>query len=184
MTDEELVSKITKGETELFGEIIGRYEDKLKRYVTRLINQDEAETEDVVEEVFIRAYHNLNGYKKEWKFNSWIYRIGHNVAIDWLKKRRVKIEKMEIEEEKWDTGEEGMEEKMIREEGEGKVARMMNKLKKEDRELLWLCYFEDKSYEELADIFQVTTNSVAVRLNRAKKKLKFIWEKEHEEPKK
>jgi RNA polymerase sigma-70 factor (ECF subfamily) len=183
MTDEELVTRITKGETELFSEIIERYGDKLSRYVQRIINQEREEVEDVVEDTLIAAYKNLNSYKSGYKFSSWIYRIGHNRAIDWMRKQKIKTENIEGMEEVIGNGDEEIEDGLIRAEDQEKVWRMLGKLPEREREILELYYFEDQNYEDIADILEISTNNVAVRLNRAKKKLKYIWEK-YEKPEK
>lgn len=183
MTDEELVGKITGGETELFGEIIERYEKPLVRYVRRVINQNETEVEDVVEETLVAAYKNLNSYKKGLKFSSWIYRIGHNKAIDWMRQHKIKWEEIEDKEELIGSGDEEIEDGIIRQEESEKVGKVLAKLTEADREIIELYYFEEQNYQDIADVLQISVNNVAVRLNRAKKKLKYLWEN-HEQQKK
>jgi DNA-directed RNA polymerase specialized sigma subunit, sigma24 homolog len=71
MTDEQLIEKIKK-DSEVFGEIIDRYQKKLERYIFYLIG-DKNETLDLVQEVFIKVYVNLNGFDVGKKFSSWIF---------------------------------------------------------------------------------------------------------------
>ena len=78
MTDEEIVRLVQLGEKEKYGEIVERYERQLLIYVRRLINQREEEVEDLVQDVFISAYVNIQGFDHKLKFSSWIYRIAHN----------------------------------------------------------------------------------------------------------
>lgn len=180
MTDEEVVEKIIEGDTELFAELIERYEKKLGRYIGHIINQGREDVEDVVEETLIAGYKNLLAFNPKLKFSSWIYRIGHNQAIDWMRKNRLKTEPIEEREEFIDNAEEEIEDRLIREETEDKIWELIGKLPKQDRELVDLYYFEDQTYRDLADIFRISTNNVAVRLNRAKKRLKYLWENQNE----
>ncbi len=99
MTDEEIVVLVQKGEVENFGLIIDKYQRKLFWYVKNLINQADGEVEDLVEEVLIKAYQNIQGFETDKKFSSWIYRIAHNLAVDFMKKSKLKTTTIEDKEE-------------------------------------------------------------------------------------
>ena len=85
LPDEELVELIIKDDQELFGERVTRYQDKLERYILRLGSSKE-QSQDVVQDTFIKAFKNLRGFNQSLKFSSWIYRIAHNEAINLFKK--------------------------------------------------------------------------------------------------
>ena len=85
LSDEQLVEIIRKKDKELFSEIIKRYQTKLSHYLRKFI-YDPDELEDVLQLVFIKSYKNLYGFNVNKKFSSWIYRITHNEAINYLKK--------------------------------------------------------------------------------------------------
>jgi len=86
-TDEEIVELVSKGNKELYAEIIQRYQTKLMRYAQYLID-DYAKASDAVQESFIKAYINLNGFNTKKKFSSWIYRIVHNEAMNLVNKHK------------------------------------------------------------------------------------------------
>ncbi|KKQ24461.1 MAG: RNA polymerase sigma-70 factor, ECF subfamily [Candidatus Roizmanbacteria bacterium GW2011_GWC1_37_12] len=90
MSDEELITKIRTKDKELYAEIIRRYEAKLLRYANYLIN-DKDKAADIVQEAFIKAYINLNGFEVKKKFSSWIYRIVHNQAVNFIKKNKKEV---------------------------------------------------------------------------------------------
>lgn len=90
ITDKELVRLTIKEDKELFSYIIDRYERKLIAYVNRLIN-NKYEAEDLVQQTFMNTYINLNSFDQKKKFSSWIYRIAHNQAVTWLRKKRYKF---------------------------------------------------------------------------------------------
>src|SRR3989344_7261282 len=85
LTDEQIVVKTISEDKEYFAMIIDRYEEKLLRYANYLI-KDEYKAVDVVQESFIKAYSNLNGFTPTKKFSSWIYRIVHNQSMNIIKK--------------------------------------------------------------------------------------------------
>src|SRR4030066_1257110 len=87
LSDEKVVLLIREKDKELYSEIIRRYEKKLLGYANYLIF-DEADAADVVQNTFIKAYINLNGFKIGNKFSSWIYRIAHNEAMNVLNKHK------------------------------------------------------------------------------------------------
>jgi len=91
MTDEEIVSMALR-ESSMFGHIIERYEAQLCRYIRRLGVRTVEDQQDVLQEIFIKVYKNLNSFDTSLKFSSWVYRIAHNEAITWFRKQNVRPE--------------------------------------------------------------------------------------------
>ena len=91
LTDEEIVVK-TLQDKQFFGEIVDRYEAKLTRYIARLGVRNPEDQLDVLQEIFLKVYKNLNGFDRSLQFSSWIYRISHNEAISWYRKKNVRPE--------------------------------------------------------------------------------------------
>src|SRR4051812_39173558 len=87
-SDEQIVAQIQNGKSDLFGIIVERYEARFKRYATKFI-KSHFDSEDVIQEVFIKAYRNIQSFDASRKFSSWIYRIAHNEFINFIKKRRI-----------------------------------------------------------------------------------------------
>ena len=87
LSDEEVVEITRTKNKETYAEIIKRYQKKLMRYATYLLNDDD-KAADVVQESFIKAYENLNSFNSNKKFSSWIYRIVHNQAINLINKHK------------------------------------------------------------------------------------------------
>lgn len=175
MTDEGVVKKVQSGEVEIFGELVKRYENKLRRYVGHIINRQGEEVEDIVQEAFIKVYENIQDFEAERKFGSWIYRITHNLCIDYFRKYRAG-EKINEMEDWLESGEKLIEELAIEAETKKGVAQAIEKLDVKYKEIIVLYYFEDKSYEEISDILHIPTNNVGVLLFRAKEKLKKLYE--------
>ena len=97
LSDEALVELVCSQNQELYAEIVRRYQDKLMRYA-HYLTQNEDQAADVVQEAFIKAFINLKGFNTKKKFSSWIYRIVHNQAINYLKKYQKEIS---LEDNQW-----------------------------------------------------------------------------------
>lgn len=169
MTDEQIIEKIKK-DKDAFGEIIDRYQKKLERYIFYLIS-DKNEVLDLVQEVFIKVYINLNGFNPKKKFSSWIFRIAHNLAVNYLKKKKKDFrlnEKIKISDEK------DIEDDLKKKELEKGLQKCLDSLPINYKEVLVLYYFENLSYEEISDSLKIPPGTVAIRLSRAKKYLKKI----------
>jgi RNA polymerase sigma-70 factor, ECF subfamily len=168
ISDEDLVIKIAKENKELYSEIVNRYQDKLMRYATYLINNED-KAADAVQEGFIKAFINLNGFNINKKFSSWIYRIVHNEAMNIVKKyhKEVPIEK----DMDWSSNinlEEEFDKKQIQEMAQKCLKDMPIKYS----EPLILFFIEDYSYEDISDILRLPMGTVATRINRAKALMK------------
>lgn len=172
MTDEKVVELIRKGNKEIFTVIIERYQEKLLRYAYGLLGDDGAQ--DAVQNAFIKVYVNLNGFNVNKKFSSWIYRIVHNEAMNLVIKERRKISL----DENWelDSGV-NMEDELIKKELAENARKCLQEIPLEYSEPLTLFYLESKSYEEIGDILRLPVGTVGTRINRAKKLLKRICQK-------
>src|SRR3989338_1044970 len=87
LTDEEIAARVQHGDTEEFALLVERYEAKMLRYARRFLFGCE-EAEDLVQDVFLKAYANIQGFNIRRRFSSWLYRIAHNQFLNAIKKRR------------------------------------------------------------------------------------------------
>ncbi len=168
-TDEELVNQVRSGDKEIYAELVRRYEPKLLRYASSLLNDREIAM-DAVQDTFIKAYVNLNGFNSKRRFSSWIYRILHNEAMNLLKKhhREVKFP------EGFDAADPNhFEVELSRKETIKMVHKCLDKIPIKYAEPVALFYLEDKSYEEISDILRIPAGTVGVRINRAKKAMRM-----------
>ncbi|MDD5489902.1 MAG: sigma-70 family RNA polymerase sigma factor, partial [Candidatus Moranbacteria bacterium] len=76
-TDEEMVALTLKNQ-DYFACLVERYEPKLMRYIRRISAATQEDAEDLLQDVFVKVYRNLNDFDQKLKFSSWIYRIAHN----------------------------------------------------------------------------------------------------------
>ena len=173
LTDEELVQKVIYEDKNWYSKLVKRYEDKLIRYVRHYLN-DEDKVIDVVQETFIKSYINLRGFNPQLKFSSWIYRIAHNEAINALKKYHREVTPIDdlipyLVDHKND-----LEVNWHKKEQQKQVHEALQSLPLNYKDVLTLFFLEERSYEEISDILRIPMGTVAIRISRAKAKMKEL----------
>lgn len=173
LSDEEVIQIIQELDREMYAEIIRRYQNKLMRYASNIMG-DEHAAADIVQEGFIKAYINLNGFDKRKKFSSWIYRIVHNEAINMLNKRKKQI--LINDNLDYDSGI-NIEDDFIKNEIISHAHNCLEQMPIIYKEPLSLFYLEEKSYEEISYILRIPIGTVGTRVNRAKGIMKNLCQK-------
>jgi RNA polymerase sigma-70 factor (ECF subfamily) len=177
LTDQELVARALQDKNE-FAAIVERYQAAIRRYIIRLgcINDDDAD--DLLQDIFLKVYVNLNDYEQDLKFSSWLYRIAHNEVKSFFRKKRTRPalinsedKELLLENMSYDTH--------IRDESQRAnytvlIAKAIAQLTPAQREALILKFFEEKSYNEISDIMKIPMGTVATLIGRGKKKLKKL----------
>lgn len=176
-SDGELMVRVA-GEREVFGCIIARYEEKLRRYLRRLMPGLGEEADDVLQDIFIKVYVNAHGFDPSLSFSSWIYRIAHNEAVSWLRKKKARPETVDLGEDDFQTFIEQIESSSDGEDvrlTKDAVARVLAEMDERYRTVLVLKFLEGKSYEEISDILRVPGGTVATLIHRAKRSFSSIY---------
>ena len=177
LSDEELIVLVRVEDQELYQEVVKRYQNKLLLYAVGLIG-DEDKAADVVQEAFIKAFINLRGFNTKKKFSSWIYRIVHNEAINYLKKHKKEVS---LEDNQWIErtvkSKENIEEDFSHREAKKLLYQSLKELPVRYRSPLILYYLEERSYEEISDVLRIPVGTVGTRINRGKKMMKIIYQK-------
>ncbi len=179
-TDEELV-KMALNNQDSFLYLVERYEKKLLSYIIRISGFSKEDAEDVLQEVFIKVYVNLNSFDDDLKFSSWIYRITHNEVINNYRKKKVRPQSvMDLDDEflnnlASDLKTDGhIDQRYLKE----NVAKVIENLDPKYKEILVLRFWEDKDYSEISDILKKPMGTVATLISRAKKKFQEELEKQ------
>lgn len=182
-SDAELVNMTLK-EPNQYGLLVERYEAKLKRYIARLGVRNPDDQLDVLQEIFIKAYRNLNSFDTDLSFSSWIYRIAHNEAISFYRKKNVRPEGhlvgdseeiLDFIRSKEDAADVSFD-KVI---NASEVSKALATLDEKYREPIILRFFEHKEYEEISDILQIPIGSVGTLIHRGKKQLANVLNKDN-----
>lgn len=180
ISDEALATKAVE-DLSAFETLLERYEGKLKFYILRITNVSVHEAEDILQDIFLKVWKNLNGFDPTLKFSSWIYRIAHNETISFArgqKSRGLDTQKevddsvFEIPSEETEIGE------MVDQNLSAHTVReVLSLLPEKYKEILVLKFLEDKSYEEISDILRKPMGTVATLINRAKTQFKELYER-------
>lgn len=178
LSDAELV-KLSLQSAENFGLIIQKYEQKLLRYITYFTGLDLQHAEDIVQETFLKVYRNLNGFNPRLNFSSWIYRIAHNEALNYLKKnKRNAYVSLENDQEGATSlinvlaSDENISHNYSRQELAQKVWKILSLMREDYREILILKFIEDYDYNHISEILKKPLGTVGVLISRAKENFK------------
>ena len=176
MLEEQLIRRAQQGDNGAFEELLLLHQKKVYNLCLRMsANPDDAL--DLSQEAFLRAWRSLGQYQFEASFSTWLFRLTSNICIDFLrrKKRRQEASLTESYDDS-DEGAElsvpdaqpGPEQQAMTNETKIELARAMEQLSPEHREILQLRVIEDLQYEQIADILGVRVGTVKSRLARAR----------------
>jgi len=172
-TDEEIMVLVQAGDKESFGILVERYEYKIQRYAKKFLFGRE-DVQDLVQEVFIKAYVNIQSFDRKQRFSPWLYRIAHNQFVNALVKRQYqKLDFFDL-----DTffphlvAKETADDQVDKTEIKRLIDLSLHDLDVKYREPLILFFFEDMDYKSIADILKIPVSTVGVRISRGKKIIK------------
>ena len=178
VTDEVIVKQALL-DKEQFGVLMDRYEAPLRRYINRLGVRNLEDQQDVLQDIFLKVYRNLNGFDPKLKFSSWIYRIAHNEAISSYRKKNVRPEGHLVNDSEEllafaTTSLESAEASFDKTINVEVIQNALDVLDKKYYDVLLLRFFEHKDYDEISDILQIPVGSVGTLLHRGKKQLSNV----------
>jgi RNA polymerase sigma-70 factor, ECF subfamily len=181
MDDFSLVQKCIDGDTGAYRHIVDRYKDPIARVIYSMVQSD-ADVEDLTQEVFIKAYKSLSGFKFDSSLRTWLYRIAVNHTLDYLRKKKlVRILSLDGIDE-WLLGRlrgttqrtERVPEEINRAETKELIDWGLSKLPNDQKSVLVLRELEGMRYDEIAYALGISVPAVKSRLFRARSELKRI----------
>ncbi len=178
-TDEELIERFQKGEMYAYDLLVQRYKDQLINFAYRFLS-DLEDSEDVVQETFLRVYRKKNAYRNVAKFSTWIYTITGNLAKTELRKRKRRklfsISNASFSDKDYDIPDTecGPEEKTDSLIKDTIIQKAIDSLSIKFREMIIMRDIQELSYEEISEIAQIPLGTVKSRINRGRLKLQEI----------
>jgi len=179
-TDQEIIKQIIAGQQEIYRELVSRYQQKVYSVAFK-ITRNEKDAEDIAQEVFIQAFKALSTYKFESSFSTWLYRIAVNRGLDWQRKNKKYQDRILYEQvtiENTESIEFLPEDSFISQEQKKAIHSIMNKLPPPYLDVIKLYYFDQLSYQEIANQLELANKTVESRLYRGRQMLKQLWLKE------
>jgi len=180
--DRELVIAVQRGDAAAYRGLVERYQNKLYHVIYGMVrNQEDAR--DLTQDAFIKAFKSISSFRAEAKFYTWIYRIGMNLAIDHLRKRK-RRDHTEFDEQiaardsqgqvaeihQTDSPRKSIERKQIY----SAIMSALETLPEQQKQVVLLRELEGLSYKEIADIVGIPEGTVMSRLYYARKKLQGV----------
>jgi len=178
-TDEELIERFQNGDVYAFEQIVKRYKNQLLNFAYRFLGDIE-DSEDIVQETFLRIFRKRNAYRNIAKFSTWIYTITGNLAKTELRRRKKRklfsISSLGYDEKDYELPDHrrGPEEKADSVVKEEIIQKAIDVLSPKFKEVVILRDIQELSYEEISKILKIPLGTVKSRVNRARLKLQEI----------
>lgn len=172
------IEKAQKGDQVAFTSLLDLYWNEVYRFMLKR-TQNETDAEDIVIETFAKAFDRITTYNSDYAFNTWLISIAKNAHIDMLRKKKsslfVDINEKE-EKQVYNIADDSLsaEDELIQEQNLSRLLECIKKMKPQYQEVIQLRYFQELSYQEIADQLQEPLNNIKVKLLRAKKLLSEI----------
>ncbi len=170
LTDRQCAELSQQGDHAAYSTLVRRYQDRLYRFILRMVgSRDEAL--ELTQDVLIKAFQALPGWRPEAEFRTWLFRIAANAATDALRRRQV-VEFVELDED-YDVpgGGANPEAQLAAKQQLRALDAALNRLPPDHREILLLREVEDMSYGEIGAALGITEGTVKSRLARAREAL-------------
>ena len=169
MSDEDLMSQVRNGASEMLGVLFERYHVPLFNFYLKL-SGNRPLSEDLVQEVFFRILKYRHSYRPETPFRAWIYQIARNARLDHWRKHKPETSwepEMSPSVVPIDTAQQTQETELLR--------SALMQMSEDKREVLVLSRFQDLKYEEIAQMLGCEVNTVKTRVHRALQELRQIF---------
>ncbi|MGB9665306.1 MAG: sigma-70 family RNA polymerase sigma factor [Ignavibacteria bacterium] len=183
------VNAAINGDQDAFTWLMKKYKGPLQNLIYRMVS-DKNEIEDLIQEVFIKAFNSLRNYNQEYAFSTWIYRIAINNTIDYLRKKKLETFSIDSENDEDDDRPKfeipdtsySADANIILEQRQQIINDAINSLPEKYKKVIELRHKEELSYEEIAEILDLPIGTVKAHLFRArellnkylKNKLRFL----------
>ena len=185
LTDDMLVARYTEGDNKAFDELLARYQSKLFNYIYFIVRNQEV-AEDIFQETFVKAITTIQQgrYTASGKFGAWLTRIAHNMIIDGYRQERNEntISNDETEVDLFndaDLCDDNIETQMVNEQTLRDVRRLLDALPDNQREVVYMRFYQDLSFNEIAEITGVSINTALGRMRYALMGMRRIAEEKH-----
>jgi RNA polymerase sigma-70 factor (ECF subfamily) len=172
--DAALVDMVLGGDNRAFEHLFDRYSGALHRIYLARTGGNGDDTNDLIQEIFVKAYLKLAGYDRRYAFGQWIYTIARNTFIDYVRKRRddLSIDNTRGEYIRQPVSQTpNPEERIIRAEQRGLLEEHLGRMSPKYRKLIELRFFKDLSYDEIAEQLELPLGTVKTRIHRARTQL-------------
>lgn len=187
--EQQLINRILGGHTEDYAYFLDTYSREVFAFVMRIVMQQE-DAEELTQDAFIRAFNHLDSFAGQSAFSTWICRIAYNCTMNFLRKKRKNLLSYDEDEKLLNTISDNLVDEALSTDNEDRIALLeaaIDKLPPDDKTLVTLYYYKDRSFKEIAYVMGIpdseadkVANNLGTRLCRIRKKL-YVLIKEMEQ---
>ena len=172
------IEQILAGDIPRFAYFVDTYKDMAYTIAFRIVNNRE-DTEEVVQDAFVKAYTSLHTFRQDSKFSTWLYKIVVNMALSKIRKKKLWLDERAMEELTCmpDTGLEDAYKSLVKAEQEKIIQQALGEMSMEDSLLLTLYYLQEQTLDEIEEITGIPKENAKVKIHRARKKMYLIIDK-------
>jgi RNA polymerase sigma-70 factor (ECF subfamily) len=173
-----------EGDQQAFTYLLDKYWNEVYGFILKRV-ENEADAEDITIETFAKAFDKIAVYNPEYQFNTWLIAIAKNVHIDLIRKRKpslfIDIDHPEGMHPAYDVADTTLsaEDQLIRQQNLASLLECIRQLKPRYQEVIQLRYFQEMSYQEIADELKEPLNNIKIKLLRARNLLAEIIRKKN-----
>ena len=177
LEDDKWVQLAVKGDEKAYAELSNKYQKPLYFHIRKMIRETDY-VDDLVQDIFMKAFKNLKNYKNDYAFSTWLYRIATNHTIDYLRKKKLDTFSINIDSSDEDHAPIQLEdedtytdEPMIRRQRKNKVHEAIDQLPEKYRLIILKRHIEEKSYQEISEEMDIPLGTVKAHIFRARELL-------------
>ncbi len=178
-SDLELVKRFQKGDEAAFNELVLRYQEKVYWVARRFLN-DHDHADDIVQEVFCKAYEALKEFRSESSIYTWLYRIAVNVALNTIRRQKLR-DFFRIDEffESEDVSAETPDRLFEQQEQKSLIEEAIRSLPEKQKAVFIMRYYDEMRYEEIAKILKTSVGGLKANYFHAVKKIGEYLKRAH-----
>jgi len=173
--------RVKRGDRAAFAELVDKYKQRVMNFVYHRL-RDEAEAEDLAQNVFLQVYKSRTRYKQTAKFSTWLFTIAHNLCLNELRRRSrhpaESLEETHTENEEQpprqieDKSQVAAPDNVLHGELSRKIQEALDELPENQRSAILLCREEELSYEQIAKVLRCSLSATKSLIHRGRETLK------------
>lgn len=179
LTDTEIISRILRGDSAIFAQLVERYRNFVFTMVLRFTDNRE-DAEEIAQDVFVKAYRSLADFRGDAKFSTWLYTVVRTSCLTFLRKKKLDTTSLDNERTfvQLENQESSFKANMIEQKSRhAMVNEAIQLLSPDDAQIITLFYKGEQSLEEIGKVMGLDPNTIKVKLHRARNRLKEKMEK-------
>jgi RNA polymerase sigma factor (sigma-70 family) len=177
--DEEIISRILKGDQNAFSTLVEKYQNYVFTLVLRFTENRE-DAEEIAQDVFVKAYRSLADFRGDSKFSTWLFTITRTTCLSFLRKKKLDTQSLDNERTglQVENRESAFNANLVEQKSRHTMlTQAISMLSVDDAQVLNLFYKAEQTLEEIGKIMRLDPNTVKVKLHRARQRLKEKMEK-------